>query len=173
MFCKILAAAIIAAGLSTTAHAQVLASADNGAATVYTTQFDSQFALDGANTTLSFKTTKANEVVEFSFAASRCGIEQTATQTSNTLNESFVQGFFYLDGAIVPTSSGNANTLCYYDQLPQAAYMIAWSTGQMQQRITVPTPGTHTIGVLLQVSPNVDGTNIFPVFGQTHTEVRH
>ena len=156
------------------AHAQVLVSADNGAAQVYTNFNNALYAMDGTNTALSFRTTKTNEAVTFSFTGARCGIEQTAQQSVSQINESYVQGFFYLDGSFVNTQTGNANTLCYYDQLPQAQYMIAWGAAHMEQRVVIAQPGLHTIGVLLQVGGSFgDGTGIYPVFGQSHTEVRH
>ena len=167
------AIACLLATVSAAAHAQVLVSADNEHTQIYANNADSLFALDGTNTALSFRTTKANEVVQFSFAAARCGIQQTAAATASQLNESFAQGFFYLDGALVNTADGSALTLCYHNSYPQAPYYTDWSTGQMQQRIVVPTPGLHSFGVLLQVFGSFgDGTNIAPVVGQTHAEVR-
>lgn len=168
------AAPCLFAAIAAGAHAQVLASADNGAVMTYVDYYSQQYPLDGTNATLSFKTSKPNEAVIFSFSAARCGIQQTGAQSVTQLNESYIQSFFYLDGALVNTSSGNANTLCYYNQLPQAAYMTQWSGAVEQQRVVVPAPGLHTIGVLVGVGGSfADGTQIFPVFGQTHVEVRH
>lgn len=173
IFARSLAASFVLAAVSTAASAQVLVSADNDASTTYTSSFNQLYAVDGSNTALTFKTTKANEAVNLSFAGARCGISQTAPQSNTVLNESSVQGFFYMDGSLVAPGSGNAYTLCAYSVLPQAQYMTQWGAGHMQQRVIVPTPGLHTVGVLLQVTATEDGTSIFPVFGQSHISVSH
>jgi len=171
MLAQSFVAALALAGISGAASAQTLVSADNGTTTTYTAQFNQLYLLDGANTAISFKTTVANEVVTLSFAADRCGITQTAAQTNNVLNESFVQGFFYIDGALLTTSTGNARSLCAYNVFPQAHYMTQSGAAQTQQRVAIPTPGIHTMSFLLQVGVTTDGSNIFPVFGETHASV--
>ena len=166
-----IAAAIAAVMLSGGAKAQTLASADNATRTTYFNPVNAPYVLNSSNvTSLSFVTSKANQVVQLSMSAI-CGVVQYDVDLSgNQATENQVQAFFVVDGALV-APSGSADILCYSFMLPQVLNYQSLSAAVMQQETKIPTAGVHTLEILLQISPSTNASHLFPVFGQTHVSV--
>ena len=166
-----LPAALAAAALiGGTAQAGVLAYADNGNVIEFTTSTQQAWQLDGSNSTLSFKTAKAGEVVQLSFEGSYCGFYQTSTASAgNQLIETQVWAQFYIDGVLV---SGQNISMCISNVLPEAQGFSQVGPGHISQAATVATAGIHTLSVVIGVG--IGSTNaILPLFGQTHTQVQN
>ena len=161
--------AVIAAGHA--AQAQSLVSADNPNYSVFAQQQNAAYPLDGSNTTLSFKTSKANEAVQLTFSGF-CGAKQTATDGSGgAITSGFVQSFFVIDGNLVG-EAGNANALCYWQLAPINTLSSVGNAVAAHQRAVVATPGVHTIAVVVQSSfPPGNGSNLLAELGQTHVDV--
>ena len=170
----ILAAGLGLAALSGAAQAQVLASADNSNITPLTNNLNSfPWPLDGGSlTTLTFKTTKPNEVVELSFSG-YCGYTQVnGASPAGATSLGVVADYFAVDGGIA--NSGPALTMCDY-QSPGGLYNGAEAGSEVISRISfiVPNAGSHRFQVLVSSYTNGSAYNTYPTLNLTHASVSH
>ena len=171
----VIAAALTLAAISaaSAASAQVLVSGDNPAATVFNAPLSSQWLLDGTNTALSFRTTKANERVELSFSG-LCGVRQTGNNNDqgSQATTTYVQAIFNIDGQGA-LEGGIANQLCLNTLEPSFGGAIQQSGAITRLSVNVPQAGLHSVGVTIYGYLDQNGSTLSPFLAQTHISVTH
>ena len=164
--------AVLATVLTMAAHhadAQTLVSADHPDYLIFTSGRNADWSLDGVGTTsLSFRTGKAQETVQLGFGGF-CGAWQGAAGNGATTS-GYIQIFFVVDGQVLG-ENGNANQLCNWNYAPANPDTFQGSAATAQQRLTIATPGIHTVSVLVQAPTLNNGANMWPLLGQTHLTV--